>query len=462
MKLRANSNHQNVFWDRTMKDFFQRALSFSLTISLISGFIVGGYSYYKNCEHVVVVAENVRNSVYLDNSYLKYSNFSINEKEDFFITDKTLANINKLHIDTLETVDFSFLSHCTNLSELVIENAQELTELNINDLNQLPSHIRVELQFDTKYIRKKGQKKLDLSSLSKEYVTVAIDSTEELDYYLLYSYLQSAKDEWYDYMTADRFRAIDEKLNYLLKQIDFSDITCEMDTFLRLVAFVGSYIQYDESVSLKGDVVLGSQTNDLSKEYNQRRLSFILDSDENEVLGICCNYAALLSALCYKIGIESYYVRGVDESQDSGHAWNLVKVDGNWFFVDVTRLDTSYEIEYYTYRLNALKKNTKANRKTELSNVTNRFKRAVLQDVSVDQYDKYKITTDIESLMTPASTLDSIVWYNQDAEGMVVNYKGIDIESTVIGFLLGFGVGFGSQLTLEEKMIRQRKRLENN
>ncbi|MCD7730626.1 MAG: hypothetical protein LUI05_03915 [Oscillospiraceae bacterium] len=48
---------------------------------------------------------------------------------------------------------------------------------------------------------------------------------------------------------------------------------------------------------------------------------------------LCEGYAKSFSYLCNKVGIENMIVTG---STDVAHMWNMVKVDGNWYHVDVT------------------------------------------------------------------------------------------------------------------------------
>lgn len=48
---------------------------------------------------------------------------------------------------------------------------------------------------------------------------------------------------------------------------------------------------------------------------------------------LCEGYAKSFSYLCNKAGIENIIVTG---STDTAHMWNMVKIDGNWYHVDVT------------------------------------------------------------------------------------------------------------------------------
>ena len=54
--------------------------------------------------------------------------------------------------------------------------------------------------------------------------------------------------------------------------------------------------------------------------------------------GVCASYAETFSFLCDIIGIEVYYCIGSADNRSgngfAGHAWNKVKVDGTWYYID--------------------------------------------------------------------------------------------------------------------------------
>ncbi len=51
-------------------------------------------------------------------------------------------------------------------------------------------------------------------------------------------------------------------------------------------------------------------------------------------IAVCEGYAKTMKLLLEKVGIETHYVTGKADGGD--HAWNLVKVDGEYFYIDAT------------------------------------------------------------------------------------------------------------------------------
>lgn len=64
---------------------------------------------------------------------------------------------------------------------------------------------------------------------------------------------------------------------------------------------------------------------------------------------VCEGYARATKILCELAGLECYYVVGYCDNDpvNGGHAWNLVKIDGEWYQLDVTWSDGSGTYDYF-------------------------------------------------------------------------------------------------------------------
>ncbi len=52
---------------------------------------------------------------------------------------------------------------------------------------------------------------------------------------------------------------------------------------------------------------------------------------------VCIGYANVFAALCEKSGIQAFVVEGFsNDSYQTQHAWNVIRLNGNWYSLDVT------------------------------------------------------------------------------------------------------------------------------
>lgn len=65
-------------------------------------------------------------------------------------------------------------------------------------------------------------------------------------------------------------------------------------------------------------------------------------------IGVCASYANSFNYLARKVGLESIVVTGnINGLADLGHAWNAVKLNGEWKYFDTTFNDTSGDKDLY-------------------------------------------------------------------------------------------------------------------
>ena len=94
------------------------------------------------------------------------------------------------------------------------------------------------------------------------------------------------------------------------------------------------------------------QTTEYDEEaYAKHLLNENIDTAFNVVsvfedhVTVCTGYAKAFQYLCNQMNIPCTFISGTANNNivNEGHAWNLVKADGDWYFVDVTWGDSSFQ-----------------------------------------------------------------------------------------------------------------------
>lgn len=109
-------------------------------------------------------------------------------------------------------------------------------------------------------------------------------------------------------------------IDEVIKEIDFQE-----DTVNAIFTYVASNITYDTKFQQ-------------STPHYQSYEEVIEDVIKNRK-GVCMHYAALFDAICSRLGYKSYIVSGYTKfinnpPGDLPHAWNAVKIKGEWFLFD--------------------------------------------------------------------------------------------------------------------------------
>ena len=120
----------------------------------------------------------------------------------------------------------------------------------------------------------------------------------------------------------------------------------ELDSKVNELTFdLANKSQYDKSVILHDR--LAACVEYVSTANDQTAYGALVEGR-----AVCAGYAKAYQLLLHKVGIPGWYVRGSSKTVNSGqtvnHAWNLVSIDGKWYYTDVT-WDDQGETTYHAY-----------------------------------------------------------------------------------------------------------------
>ncbi len=142
----------------------------------------------------------------------------------------------------------------------------------------------------------------------------------------------------------------DSEVSLSVYQKRVRDLQIEID---KIVAMTEGMSDFEKILFVHDYIVLNCEYDyDLLEMLNNQggRLDGEIRSErytEYSVLvngtGICGSYALAYRAVLNAAGVECLYL----SSAEMNHAWNLVKIDGNWYHCDLTWDDTGYGNDYH-------------------------------------------------------------------------------------------------------------------
>ena len=100
-----------------------------------------------------------------------------------------------------------------------------------------------------------------------------------------------------------------------------------LETAETILASMPNGSDYEKELYLH-DALIKKVTYTYSKLEEQNGYTTLVEGK-----GVCAGYAFALQYLLMRAGIQSYYVVGY---AGENHAWNLAKIDGEWYYVDAT------------------------------------------------------------------------------------------------------------------------------
>lgn len=248
------------------------------------------------------------------------------EKIDFSKFDKLESVYVYSYFDgaanTFNEENFGFLKKIPNLTKLTILSNWIDTDFlesfdNIEELSLYSSCANMNID----YSKLSNLKKIDLSGF--ENYTLAIELTNsDLEYFDNNGIEVVLENE------SDRSKIIEinNKLDSMLNEIGINSNDTDIEKLRKISLYVIDNLEYDWDVAMC-----------LEDEMDVDPVHFYQDGflygalEENSQ--VCGNYSALLHALGKRAGLEVYDVSSED------HAWNMVKLNDEYYVVDLTYID---------------------------------------------------------------------------------------------------------------------------
>lgn len=436
MKLIVNKEHKKGDFKKNKQNIYLKIDTIVILIALFSGVMSSALEYNLNKEEVIKISEDARNSIYLDNKelispYEEFFHLKFSEPEeeqiDKKLTIERLESIDSITLDLEKNTDLRFLKHCKNIKTLTLKNCAFLTNEHLSVLNNLNNNSSIIFYLNMKDIVKlECSKTINFNILSKT-VTILFERTErnnlqELESQLIFT-LDSQLPANYilDYVKTPINYELDSIIDEKLEKIDFSDCYNEEEKLFKIIGFLLDYIDYDEEVqnyfSENDTLEKGTYIYNKCLNYNNNTLSSVLNN-QDEVTGICCNYSSIFSIICNKLGIENHYISGKLSDNLNNHAWNLVKIDGKYKFVDLTNCDTLSINNYYD-SLDKLDKQSKLE-------IIETLKAELLTIINDESLKYYLSENDIKALTKQTVDVSEVIYYNESIDGESVNNKGVN------------------------------------
>ncbi|MCR4904300.1 MAG: hypothetical protein K6A23_15685 [Butyrivibrio sp.] len=249
-------------------------------------------------------------------------------------------------------------------SSLLLQAEAELSaarQESQNDEEQTPSYSEVELSdsdFDGLY----AYEQLDdegknlyteiysvLTSLGEDVVVSTLDKG---DIKTAFNYCMADHPEIFyvtgytykEYTLGDEIQKISFSGTYTYNESEIKNRQNKIDSYVAAcLAGIDSNADQYSKVKYVYEYIINSTDYVADAEDNQNICSVFINNKS-----VCQGYAKAAQYLLNKLGIESVLVTGtVQDSSGSwgGHAWNLVNIDGQYYYVDTTWGDASYQTQ---------------------------------------------------------------------------------------------------------------------
>ena len=279
---------------------------------------IDNLKYYTNVKNI-----NIRNVIIDDISFL--NNLNNLNNVTIFYSKINLSKLNNSHIK-----EMSFIS-----SYIVDDNFTSLINTSIKKLDLYGSYVtsiytlKNIVSLEEIYLNSiTNLRSLEPVTYLPKLKILDFGGTEELVNEKVLNYIRKNNivGTTYDvtqYMYLNR--GLDIKLKDIINSLKLDNLS-DLEKIKKITIYVVDHIEYDDDCGVNNKC-----------EYNELTFNILERSLSGK--GICYNYAHLENKLLNMVGIKSYLVSGYNKT-GLGHEWVNVYLDGKWYGIDPTWIDT--------------------------------------------------------------------------------------------------------------------------
>lgn len=176
---------------------------------------------------------------------------------------------------------------------------------------------------------------IDQDEINKVYNYVLYDHPE-IFYVSGYSYIQHTMD--------DQITQIDLSPSYLYSLDEIETLQVMIDQYVtQCLQGIPEYADEYEKTKYVYEYLIMNTIYDLTAEDNQNIISVFINGKS-----VCQGYAKATQYLLNKLDIEATIVTGTIKETKEGHSWNLVLINGEYYYMDTTWGDAYYATDNET------------------------------------------------------------------------------------------------------------------
>lgn len=139
------------------------------------------------------------------------------------------------------------------------------------------------------------------------------------------------------------------KVNYIYTKEQISYINNEVDLIIK--QYYDKNQDMKENIKKIHDYIINDTTYDVNYKKNKDKYTFNAYGTLLNHLATCNGYSDLMAIILSKLGIDNYKIayNPTGDTNDDGHVWNAVYIDGKWLHLDLTWDDPVGDGHDYLY-----------------------------------------------------------------------------------------------------------------